>query len=281
MRSAAPVLALALVLVSCTGDTGDLPADGSSEEVSAAGLRSSDPTTTDGVSDDPTTTTSTTTTTAATTTTTTTTTTSPPTTTTSTTTTTAAPAASPSSGPIGVIGCSNTHQAVNGYLSLSTIDALTGGDLGGGSVPRWGLPNGDDYALYWGLYDARRPAAGYSATWLNLCLRSGEHGGAFDDAEKSWITHIIEQVHVRDPGITIWVSPLNFYADGHVCTSTGVDGPAIAAAAADWAGATFANVARGPDLGPLEPSHIGVRDDCHPNGAGESLLGQQLVSFFD
>ena len=34
---------------------------------------------------------------------------------------------------------------------------------------------------------------------------------------------------------------------------------------------------RGPDLGPLLPEHIGVRDDCHANGAGVRLMEEQLV----
>lgn len=184
-------------------------------------------------------------------------------------------------GSIGVVGCSNTGQAVDGYLTVSAEDLLAEGELGGGSAPLWGNPASGDYGLYWGLYDQRRPAGGYAAAWVQICLRSSEHGGAFDAAEQGWAAHIVEQIHARDPGIQIWISPINFYADGHLCPSTGWDGPAIAAETADWAATSFANVARGPDLGPLTPSHIGVRDDCHPNGAGELLMGEQLSAFFD
>jgi hypothetical protein len=130
------------------------------------------------------------------------------------------------------------------------------------------------------LYDKRRPAAGYDAAWVQICLRIKEHGGAFDADEQQWISHIVQQIHSRDPGVTIWVSPLNFY-EGIVCDATGADGPAISAEAADWAAGSLSNVLRGPDLGPLKPEHIGVRDNCHPNKAGEMLLGGQLVAFFD
>jgi hypothetical protein len=184
-------------------------------------------------------------------------------------------------GTVGVVGCSNTGQAVVGYLGLSDVDRLTPGDLGGGSVPLWGDPSNSEYATYWSFYDSRRPAEGYAGTWVQLCLRTGEHLGAFDADEQEWVTHIVEQIHQRDPGIPVWISPVNFYADGVVCDSVGVDGPAIAAEASDWAAATLGGASRGPDLGPLTQEHIGVRDSCHPNSAGESLLGSQLVAFFD
>ncbi len=191
------------------------------------------------------------------------------------------PTTSTSDGVVGVVGCSNTDQAVNGYLSLSSEDRLIPGDLGGGTAAIWGDPTHARYALYWALYDERRPAGGYPETWFQICLRTSEHGGVFDVVEQDLVTHIVEQIVKRDPAITIWISPINFYGGGQVCSATGADGPAIAAQAADWGAATFGTVLRGPDLGPLLPEHIGQRDDCHPNKAGETLLGGQLVEFFD
>jgi hypothetical protein len=187
---------------------------------------------------------------------------------------------SPTRHSLGVVGCSNTGQAVLGYTQLSSLGRLTPGELGGGSVSRWGDPSNRRYALYWGLYDQRRPPDGYMGTWLQLCLRTGEHEDSFDDTERTWVTHIVEQIQARDPGITIWISPLNFY-EGVTCDAVGAIGPVIAAEASDWAATTLPGVERGPDLGPLQQSDIGVRDNCHPNGGGELLLGSQLVTFFD
>ena len=181
---------------------------------------------------------------------------------------------------IGVVGCSNTGQAVNGYIDVSSEDNLVEGELGGGSAATWGNPEHNRYSLYWGLYDERRPSGGSEATWLQLCLRTGEHQGAFDSDEQGWVTHIVQQIHARDPGITIWISELNTYVEGHVCPATGPDGVAIAAAAADWAAASLSNVARGPTIGPLSPDLLG-HDDCHPNTRGELALGEDLVAFFD
>lgn len=183
-------------------------------------------------------------------------------------------------GVVGVIGCSNTDLAVSGYTDVSSLDRLVTGDLGGGTPAQWGDPADSAYSQYWGIYEQRRPAEGYSETWIQLCIREGDHQGAFDDAEMAWITHIVEQVHLRDPGLTIWMSPINSY-EGVVCDSIGADGPAIAAEAADWAASTLDNVFRGPDLGPITSAELGQRDNCHPNSAGQRLLGGQLVEFFD
>lgn len=185
------------------------------------------------------------------------------------------------SGPIGVVGCSNTDQVVSGYLDASSLDKLAGGDLGGGSFGIWGDPGSRRYDLYWGLYDERRPADGYDAVWVQMCIRAGEHGGVFDGGEQAFATHVVEQIRQRDPQATIWISPINFYGDGQVCTAIGPEGPAIAAQTADWAVANLTDVTRGPDLGPMLPEHIGLRDDCHLGRSGRALAGTQLVSFFD
>lgn len=184
-------------------------------------------------------------------------------------------------GVLGVVGCSNTDQSVDGYLDVSDADLLTPGDLGGGAISLWGDPSNGDYSTYWSFYDTRRPAEGYAGTWVQLCIRTSEHQGAFDSDEEQWVTHIVEQIHARDPGIPVWISPLNFYADGVVCESVGVEGPAISAETADWAASALAGVFRGPDLGPVDQSDLSVRDNCHLGRDGRALVGAQLSAFFD
>lgn len=181
---------------------------------------------------------------------------------------------------VGVVGCSNTNQAVAGYREISELDRLSSGGLGGGSVSYWGDPVEREHDEYWNKYDSRRPPPGYEETWLQLCLRSDEHEGSFDSAEMEWVAHIVDQIHERDPGIPIWISPVNLYADGVECRAVGIDGPAIASEAADWASESLEDVFRGPDLGPLTASEV-IDDQCHPNRAGRTLMGQQLVDFFD
>lgn len=181
---------------------------------------------------------------------------------------------------VGVVGCSNTNQAVAGYREISELGRLASGGLGGGSVSFWGDSAGREHGEYWDKYDSRRPPAGYEGTWVQLCLRTDEHNGSFDSTEMDWITHIVDQIHERDPGIPIWISPVNLYADGVECRAVGIDGPEIASQAADWASESLEDVFRGPDLGPLTSNDV-IDDQCHPNRAGRTLMGQQLVDFFD
>ncbi|CAN5755177.1 hypothetical protein BH23ACT4_BH23ACT4_02990 [soil metagenome] len=184
-------------------------------------------------------------------------------------------------GAIGVVGCSNTGQSVEGYHDVSDAGLLTSGDLGGGAISLWGDPSNGDYSTYWSFYDTRRPAEGYAGTWVQLCIRASEHQGAFDADEQQWVTHIVEQIQARQADIPIWISPLNFYADGVVCEAVGVEGPAISAETADWAASALPGVFRGPDLGPIEQSDLGVRDNCHLGRDGKALVGAQLSAFFD
>ena len=144
-------------------------------------------------------------------------------------------------------------------------------------MSQWGDPANEGG---WRVYDNARPREGYTGAWVQLCIEEDEHGGTFSETLQVWITNIVEEIHRRDPGIPVWLSPLNSY-DGIVCGRVGPDGPAIAAETADWAAANIPGVERGPDLGPLTEEHINPPDNCHANGAGELLLGEQLAAFFD
>jgi hypothetical protein len=260
-RLSISIIVLALIVGACSS-TADEPTSTTSSRETSTTRRS--PTTTIGRS----------------------TTTSTPTSTTSTPTTT--PQSAPQSttpsqagdGPIGVVGCSNTDQSVTGYRDASSLDRLIDGDLGGGTASIWGDPSNSSYSQYWSFYDNRRPAGGLSEAWVQICLRTKDHGGVFDQPEMDWISHIVTQLQLRDPGIKVWISPLNFY-DGVVCDAVGPDGPAIAAETANWAAANLSGAFRGPDLGPLTANQIARRDNCHLNESGRSLVGSQLVAFFD
>ncbi len=203
------------------------------------------------------------------------------TTSTTTTTTTAPPSNALVDGQIGVVGCSNTAMAAAGYDVVSDLDLLTQGGLTGGSVAVWGNDGPRRYDRYWGFYDERRPAEGYSGAWFQLCIRTTEHGGSFNDAVRLWVAHVIGEIQERDPGIPIWVSGVNTFEEGHLCPTVGPEGPAIAAEAADWAAANIDGVERGPDIGPVLASQFDPGEACHPNLEGQAVLGAQLVEFFD
>lgn len=184
-------------------------------------------------------------------------------------------------GSFGVVGCSNTAMAVEGYQTVSELDLLQDGGATAGSVGRWGNPGHATYARYWGYYDELRPPTGYEGTWVQICLRFTEHEGTLLDGHKEWIEHIVGQIHSRDPGIPIWISGVNTFAEDFVCGSVGEGGVELAAEAAAWAAGSLSGVSLGPRLGPLSAAQILPDGTCHPNELGRVVLGEQLVAFFD
>lgn len=185
------------------------------------------------------------------------------------------------SGLVGVVGCSNTAGAVDGYSTLSNADVLSQGGLTGGSLGLWGNPRSKRSDRYWGLYDERRPAEGYVGTWIQLCITTREHGGSFGNNIRASIEIVVAEIHRRDPEIPIWISGVNSFAADFVCATVGESGSAIASEAADWAVEIIDGVDRGPDTGPLSRSELLLDGTCHPNEAGRRTLGEPLVAFFD
>ncbi|MET0832213.1 MAG: hypothetical protein ABWY62_07495, partial [Acidimicrobiia bacterium] len=188
----------------------------------------------------------------------------------------AADAASPPfpAGSVGVVGCSNTAQHVQGYLEASALDQMPLYPMGGLSIDVWGDSAATGYAGAWDRYDDARPATGYHAAWVMLCIR-------VEDVHDPnlLLTHMVSQIRLRDPGIPVYVSPLNAYEEGHVCSRVGVDGVTKGAAAVEWGIANLA-VQAGPVTGPLTLDLLAI-DGCHLNGSGIDFVGDQLVAWFD
>ena len=176
---------------------------------------------------------------------------------------------SPLGASIGVVGCSNTEDAVEnrgGYLTQSSKDLLASSASGGGSLARWD----SNSRGHWAIYDSMRPSQGYSSVWWMLCVRTGEGSGTYEEQMDSVLAQILE----RDPGATVLVSWLNSYT---FATCPQVDW-AVEDQLLDYA--VSLGLAVGPELGPLNEGQV-RRDDCHPNSAGSLVLGGQLVDFFD
>ena len=98
---------------------------------------------------------------------------------------------------IGVVGCSNTRDAVEGYLAASTMDRLINTAQGGNAMSQWAETSGGP----WVQYQAMRPVNGYSAVWLNLCQR------AVAGLDQSLVDTVIANIRTRDAGATIIISP--------------------------------------------------------------------------
>jgi hypothetical protein len=175
---------------------------------------------------------------------------------------------------VGVVGCSNTAQHVQGYRAASALDQMPLYPLGGLSIDVWGDPTATGYAGAWGRYAGARPSSGYEAAWVMLCIK-------VDDVHdpNQLLTHVVSQIQLRDPGIPVYVSPINTYVDGHLCSRVGVDGVTKGAATVEWGIANLA-VQAGPVTGPLTLDLLAT-DGCHLNGSGIEFVGDQLVTWFD
>ncbi len=175
----------------------------------------------------------------------------------------------PVDASIGVVGCSNTEDAVenrSGYLTQSSKDLLASSASGGGSLARWD----SNSRGHWTIYDSMRPPEGYSSVWWMLCVRTGEGSGSYEHQMDS----VLAQIRDRDPDAVVFVSWLNHYTFS-TCPQVdwGVEDQLL-----DYAASL--GLATGPFLGPLNESQV-RHDNCHPNSAGVSFMGGQLVDFFD
>ena len=171
---------------------------------------------------------------------------------------------------IAAIGCSNTDLAVAGYLDQSELDRLVNTAAGGETVERWANTT-DNWEEH---YLPNRPEDGFDAAWLNLCERARE------GLSRANVVQQLERIWELDPGIPVYISPLNFYAGEECRVTAGNQVSDNGAALADALVEEFDDIYRGPDLGPLGAGDL--REDlCHPNQDGVAVLGAQLVDFFD
>ncbi|MDH3462154.1 MAG: hypothetical protein OEM32_00820 [Acidimicrobiia bacterium] len=171
---------------------------------------------------------------------------------------------------VSVVGCSNTHHAVTGYLEESSVDLLVNTAYAGHTMTVWAT----DPLAWEDHYLPQRPANGFDGAWLNLCERASS-GLTLENVEA-----VISKIWEIDPEIPIWVSPHNFYANEDCEVTNGNQISDEGAAIAEIVVESYINVFRGPDLGPLTADML-RRDSCHQNDSGVAFNGSQLVDFFD
>ena len=175
---------------------------------------------------------------------------------------------------VGVVGCSNTAEHVDGYRAASDLDQMPQVRLGGLAFDMWGDPSLRDFDSAWRKYDSGRPAGGYQGAWVQMCITSGTPD------PNGLLSVVVDQIHQRDPDIPIYVSPINQFDEGHVCSRVGPDGFEVSSAVAEW-GLTNLPVQAGPITGPIGPGTVSSGDNCHLNEEGVALVGDQLVAWFD
>lgn len=180
-------------------------------------------------------------------------------------------------GDIGVIGCSNTAQHVDGYLAASQLDRLIPMPLGGGDLIAWGDPSSAGYASYWQELSDHVVPGTVDAIWVQLCIRGRAPEMTAD--EQAALAHVLDRLRTQYGDLPIYVSGINLYEEGYVCRKTGEFGVAVAWDLVDWAIENH-GVIEGPMTGPLGPGTVDD-DGCHLSPAGEELVGAQLVAWFD
>lgn len=182
---------------------------------------------------------------------------------------------------IGVVGCSNTKQHVEGYTLVSDADKFwppLNLAISGGTLARWAA-NLSDTNPYWANFSSNLEQHGADAVWMQMCIRDREASstGMTVDQQND-VTDVIGEIHRRTGGVPVYISPLNQFA-GNDCTLTGPHGVSNAIQLADWASAAGL-ATRGPDTGPLEHSQL-ADDLCHLNETGLVVVGEVMVDYFD
>jgi hypothetical protein len=175
-------------------------------------------------------------------------------------------------GPVGYIGASVTVYAIDGHRQVggTSLWPSVGPDYGGGSISRWAT----DGNQYWNTFDELRAQFPQTKTiWWELVTQNQNSADNFDNALR-----VLALLRQRMPDAVIYVSAQEDYTDGHVCPNSGADGPARMQAVADQLVAG-GHALPGPIMGPLRPDEM--ETDCHPNTAGQAVLGNQLRDFFD
>jgi hypothetical protein len=182
---------------------------------------------------------------------------------------------------IGVVGCSNTRQHVEGYTSVSDADKFwPAGNLAisGGTLATWAA-NLSDTNPYWANFSSNLATHGADAVWMQMCIRGKEASstGMTVDQQND-VTDVIGEIQRRTGGVPVYISPLNDYAEND-CAATGPYGVPNAVELADWASASGLAM-RGPDTGPLDHSQL-AKDLCHLNDIGLMVVAEPMVDFFD
>ncbi len=172
---------------------------------------------------------------------------------------------------IGYVGCSNTADAVTGYFLVPNAGLFWSPyQTGGGSLDRWVSPTSN----YWLLFQQQVQKYGApSIVWIEICELHTT------PLNFTMVQHVFAVLKTQAPSAVYYISPLNSYSPSGICGLTGPNGVADATTLANQAVA--GGLARaGPTIGPLTSQNT-QSDMCHPNQAGEMLLGSQLVGFFD
>jgi hypothetical protein len=179
-------------------------------------------------------------------------------------------APAPVHGIVGYLGCSLTWQTIAGYHADGGKRMWPPYEgMGSGEIPVWAeeLSSGD--LQHWAVFDHALALQPVHAFWIQACFMTSQIGPENVQQAEAMIAHIRDVV----PRATIYLSAMNGWDPPDIC------GKASPAAVANAQQVTDALVADGVALrGPVMPllPQSETEDACHPDTAGEALLGAAL-----
>ena len=180
------------------------------------------------------------------------------------------------SGSVAYVGCSNTENSVQGYYTISGNNGVLWQPYysGGATVEQWA----DPASSYWSTFDdADRHYPQTKAVWVQLCENLTKVQDTYSEVHQ-----LFANLKQHAPNAAYYVSAINIYNPyAGLCPFMGTDGQGETDTEA-WRDQAVADglALRGPDMGLLTGATT-LSDGCHPNTAGEPLLGQELFNFFD
>lgn len=210
----------------------------------------------------------------------------------------------PASYTWGYIGCSNTHDTINGYHAAQSskhvfwkTEAPTGGyPIEGHTVAKWADANDPIWAAFDRMKQAFNGGNDPPVIWIQLCENLNPSESNYHVTTQEELATMITNVKAHASTSMLYISPLQAYAPITLCPKMGQNGEAIARltgfgnTVVDHGAAKAGPGTKGlTNLGPLTADTV-FTDDCHPSGpmhgsqmagSGELMLGTSLASFFD
>ncbi len=181
---------------------------------------------------------------------------------------------------VAFVGCSNTRMSAVGYYAtpgrhdLLWNSALSNYNTDGGRLELWADPQ----SPYWQQFDYQvqhwygQPAA----VWVQLCEKYNSN-----PTDYAHVRSLFANLKQHAPNAVYYISAINVYDPITLCPWMGPNGEGVTDTE-KWRDQAVADglAQRGPDMGPLTASIVN-NGYCHPNDAGEKLLGGELYEFFD
>lgn len=190
------------------------------------------------------------------------------------------PSKTTGSAMVGFLGCSITHNAVDGYEKLGGVNFWdwnqSKGNFGGGCVSIWNDQLNESSVAgknYWELFrNLVKENPRTTKIWWELCSCSEVEKMEYDD-----FLGVLAKIKEIAPGREIYVSSMPIFTDTAegICKS-GVDKISnnVTRMIRDR------KVSAGPTLSALVKSQTAT-DGCHATDEGKIIWGQDLKNFFD